>query len=262
MLDRDQLLRKFIKPEEKLLFSKALNQVFICEEKCFKTFSDFLDPIKAELFSKVISESSDIIVKSFGGAEGCERKLLGFSPYWEELTEEDFPIDQIEIIFSKTGGKGLSHKDFLGSILGLGIDRAKIGDIFIFEKRAVAFVNKSVSDFIIIGLKSVGRVSVEASIVQDEFFIPPLLEYKETAVNVASLRLDAVISAGFLLSRSLSLKLIQGDKAQINWVNISNPSAAVKKGDSITLRGHGRLIITDIEERRKEGFKISLRRLG
>lgn len=262
MLDRDQLLRKLIKPEEKLLFSKALNQVFICEEKCFKTFSDFLDPIKAELFYKIISENSDIIISSFGGAEGCERKLLGFSPPWEELSEDDFPIDEIEILFSKTGGKGLSHKDLLGAILGLGIDRARIGDIFIFEKRAVAFANKSVSDFIVMGLKSVGKVSVEASIVKDEFFIPPLLEYKETELNVASLRLDAVISAGFSLSRSMSLKLIQGDKAQINWINIANPSAAVKKGDSITLRGHGRLIITDIEERRKEGFKLKLRRLG
>lgn len=261
-MDKSRLLKQFTKPDEKLSFAKVLDQVFVCEEKHFNTFTEFLDPYRCKIFCDTINKNMDIGIKAFGGGEGCERQVIGFYPYYKELGDEEFPIDKIQIEFSKSASKKLSHKDFLGSILGIGLDRGKIGDIFLYETRAIVFVSRNISDYIEGNLKTVGKTAVHTSIIQDDFLLAPAANHAEKDIFSASLRLDGVISAGFSLSRGNALKLIQADKAQVNWIGVKNPSHTVSAGDIITLRGYGRITLKEINTSKKGNYAISINKLG
>ncbi|MCL2592382.1 MAG: YlmH/Sll1252 family protein [Defluviitaleaceae bacterium] len=248
-----------MKDLSKILLGKALEQAYICEHKNKPTFTEFLDPIKTEEFKRRISkELISIKISSFGGSEGCERQIIAFSPEYMEITDDDYPIDAIEIKFSDKTSKNLTHRDFLGSILGLGIDRARVGDIVIFAERAIAFIHRDVSGFVVNNLTQVRNVSVFASIISSELIFLPLSEYEEMIINLSSMRLDGVLSCAFKISRSQVSKLIEADKALINWVLCKKSERLIKEGDMITLRGYGRVKIAQVIGQTKKD-KIVLR---
>ena len=120
-MDKQALLKRFQSPDDKLLFSKVLDRLFLCQSKCEKTFTFFMDPMHIARFSEIIQAEADENVLAYGGAPGCERKMLGFSPLFQQAEYADFPIDRVTISFPEKYGSKLSHRDFLGSIMGLGM---------------------------------------------------------------------------------------------------------------------------------------------
>jgi len=264
-MEKRELLKRFQSPDDKLLFSKVLDRLFLCQSKCEKTFTFFMDPIHALKFTEVIHANADEKILAYGGASCCERKMLGFAPSFQEWAPTDFPIDRLSIRFMKKFGASLTHRDFLGSITGLGISREKIGDINIEEGEAAAFVNRDVSGFICAGLERVGRVRVTVKPEQVESaFWEGWQELKpddgrEMLINTSSLRLDAVIGAVFNIARGDAAKLIRGEKVSISWTSVSQNEKGVTQGDILTIRGYGRARIETIERSaRKERYVIRL----
>lgn len=98
-----------------------------------KFFQTLLTPVQMEDVIKTAQSYRDIKFMSFGGNGQCERRMLGFCPDYMDICQEDFPIDIIKISANKKFSADMSHRDYLGSVLGLGIDRSKIGDIIIFD---------------------------------------------------------------------------------------------------------------------------------
>ena len=264
-MDKQDLLKHFQSPDDKLLFSKVLDRLFLCQSKHEKTYTFFMDPIHAMKFMEIIQAEAGEKVSAYGGAPGCERRMLGFSPSYHNVGADDFPIDCISIRFMKKFGSKLSHRDFLGSIIGLGINREKIGDININEGKAEAFVNRDVSGFICANLEYAGRVKITAEIDHTERdFWEGWEELKpedgrEMRLNISSLRLDAVISSAFNLSREDSARLVSGGKASVNWTPAKQNERVVITGDIITVRGHGRARVGSIESSsRKERYTVYL----
>ncbi|MCL2564469.1 MAG: YlmH/Sll1252 family protein [Defluviitaleaceae bacterium] len=255
-MDKTKLMKNFRKPDVALLFAKVLDRALLCAKRGRPAFSNFQPPTLAVEFIKVIESEGICNIVSFGGAMGCERLMLGFYSEYDSLLESDFPIDAVEIVHDNNK---LTHRDFLGSILGIGINREKLGDIFVFPNKAIAFLDREISDFVMGSLTSVGRTSVSLEIIKNDCLIAPFIDSLSKDITVSSMRLDTVIATAFNLSRSTALKLIESEKVFINWQAAKSASKTVELGDNITLRGFGRGKIEAINgQTRKGNISISI----
>ena len=190
------------------------------------------------VLSQYGSKEAYIQYTFFGGYEGAERQKLAVTPY--ELNHEEFEIGALNIEVKTGLGKGLSHRDYLGAILALGIERDRIGDIIPHETGAFVLVDEYMIPYLRSQMLTIGRyqkVCVEEMPLSHLTAIKP--NTKEWNTTVSALRMDAVAAAAFGLSRSECAKLIQGEKARRNGMSVSS-SDLLKEGDTITLRGYGK----------------------
>ena len=252
MMDRQALLKSIPDGEERLLFAKALDQAIFAMKRRQPAFSDFMDRAKCARFAERMRGIRDLNVTLFGGTEDCERQMMGFS-LEEELSEEEFPIRIIKIRrkSKKFGQADLSHRDYLGSILGLGIDRSKVGDILVAEDSAVCFVAEEIAPYITAVLEQVSKTAVIAEETEGADAVPKR-QTETKRLTVASLRLDAVAGEAFNLARGKVQTLIGAEKAQVNWNIVTNTSHQLKEGDLVSLRGFGRFRIKEIGGKTKK----------
>ncbi|MBE6023653.1 MAG: hypothetical protein E7231_10550 [Cellulosilyticum sp.] len=190
------------------------------------------------LLTQYVAQNAYLSYSFFGGYKGAEKQILAISPYPLEDTEFSIGILNIEV---KTGiGRALSHRDYLGALMGLGIERDTIGDIILHESGAYVFIETSMIPYIRSQLISIGRyqkIQIEEIDINDVHVEEPKIKVMDTTVN--TLRVDAICACAFGLSRSESSKLIQGEKARCNGL-VVKVSDLVKEGDVLTLRGHGK----------------------
>lgn len=252
-MDRQALLKSVPEGEERLLFAKALDQALFSWKRRQPAFTDFMDRAKCARFAERLRGSRAWNVMLFGGTEDCERQMMGFSPAEEELSFEEFPIKIIKIRrkSKKFGQADLSHRDYLGSILGLGIDRGKVGDILVTEDAAVCFVAEEISPYITAVLEQVSKTAVVAEEIAGTDAIPRR-QTKNKRLTVASMRLDAVAGEAFNLARGKVQTLIGAEKAAVNWNIVTNTSLSLKEGDMVSLRGFGRFRIKTIGGKTKK----------
>lgn len=252
-MDRQALLKSVPEGEERLLFAKALDQAFLCMKRREPAFTDFMDRAKCGRFTERLRRAGAFQVMAFGGAEDCERLMLGFFPQGEEPEQAQFPIQAVRIKRKnkKFGQDGLSHRDYLGSLLGLGIDRGKLGDILVAEEEALCFAEKEIAPYICASLEQVSRTAVAA----EECEAGAAAFTKKTEkkrITVASLRLDAVAGEVFHLSRAKIQGLIGAEKAAVNWAAVTNAPHLLKEGDLVSLRGFGRFRVGTVGGRTKK----------
>ncbi len=231
--------------EDRLLFARISDRVQLCQKQGRPAFTHFLDPARATRCLEFLGKPPGLSILAFGGREDCERRMLGFGPQGQ-LQPEDFPISVIEIAFNAKFSRELAHREYLGSILGLGITREKVGDIYVNPSGAIVFVDSDIAGYICANLEKVSRTAVKARILEADDFAEPEQSKTQAKVNVSSMRLDAVLSSVFHLSRSKSAALISGEKALINWTVVTSASHNCKPGDVITLRGTGRVKILEV----------------
>lgn len=204
------------------------------------TFSGFLSLSEQDIFYQTLPELPHVQYALSGGAKGCERQMLRFGSAEQLGYEEEFPIACIRIAPKAEKFAGtLSHRDFLGALMHLGIDRSKLGDILVREKTAYLFCHERVQTYIIEQLDQVRRTSVECTAVSapDEAAEPVLQQ--ETLI-VPSLRLDSIVAKLYHLPRSRSARLFQDKKVFISGRCVQSHSAAPREGDVVSVRGYGR----------------------
>lgn len=257
MLPREELLKKVENKEE-------IARIIDKAEKAIKTWelviSDFLSPPVLMEIDKIFSSLTQIKVIPWGGYPQAERQRVGI--YREEIfaDEKQIPLAGLDIAGNFLFDTA-THRDFLGSILGTGIIREKIGDIIVLgERGAQVIVVEEMVNFLETSLVQVRSVPVKTTRIElsDLKIRPP--KVKEMTTVEASLRLDAVASFGFGLSRSKMAEAISHGDIRINWKEITQPSYNIKHGDLVSFRGKGRLEIGEIQVTKKERYRISLTR--
>ena len=260
-MDRKALLQGMTQPEERLLFAKVLDQAAFSYKRHTYAFTDFLDAAKSGRFLEKLRYETDMQILAFGGAEDAERSMIGFAPDYVSFSEKDFPISALRITKNQRfGQKDLTHRDYLGSILGLGIDRGKVGDILVSEQETICFVKEEIASYIQTNLERVSKTPVLVEEVPlDTVAVQKKLELHR--LTTASLRLDAVAGGALHLSRGNIQRLIVGEKANVNWNIITNPSFLLKEGDVVSVRGYGRFRLLKIGGKTKKdriGLEIGL----
>ncbi len=196
----------------------------------------------------------------YGGHSEAERNVLCFLPDWlrpadflagEEAGGEVLKMLRVQPV-NRRFAEELSHRDFLGALMNLGIERNRIGDILVSETETCIFVLSSLSGIIAEELTRVKHTSVHCSLLPPgECDIKP--RFQELGGSVASCRLDALLAMVFSLSRGTAQTLIERELAAVNGSACLSAGHVLQPGDRISLRGYGKFIFDGEEKRTKKG---------
>jgi photosystem II S4 domain protein len=257
MLPREELLKGVENRE-------AVVRVIDQAEQALKTWdivaSDFLSPPELAEVQQVFARLTEVELLPWGGYPQAERQRVA-------IARADIPLDtsQVAIAALDIAGNFLfdqaTHRDFLGSLLGTGIVREKVGDILVLgERGAQAIVVPEMVKFLEQSLTQVRSVPVKTRRIDWSELKLREPKKKELTTTEASMRLDAIASAGFGMSRSKMADLINSGDVRVNWKDITQSSHQLKSGDLVAIRGKGRLEIGEVAVTRKERYRVQLTR--
>lgn len=220
------------------------------------TFSGFLSMSEADAYYRIEHKLTYASPELSGGYEGAERMLVRFGNEVALGYEEAFPIVCLHITpRMEKFAEGLSHRDYLGALMSLGIERSVLGDIKAGEKEAYIFCLDSMAQYICDNLDQIKHTYIKCEIVSDPAAMPQEHPEKE-AVQVSSARVDALISKVYNLSRSDSLDLFREGKVFVNGRLCENNSKSASGGDVINARGYGKFKLVGEPGTSKKGKLI------
>ena len=188
-----------------------------------------------------------------GGSPLCERKMIRFGSPDILGYEEAYPIRclRIEPLTPKYA-EHLTHRDFLGAIMNLGIERGIVGDIFVQDGKAVVFCQESIADYLTESLEQVRHTHVKCTAAEGSAHLfEPVRE--EVSLSVSSPRIDTVIAKVYGIARSRSLELFKAGRVFVNGRLTENSSYALRSGDAVTARGFGRFIYVGEQGETRKG---------
>ena len=258
MLPREELLKGIENRETAV-------RVIVQADQAIKTWevvcTDFLSPPELVDVQQMFSRLTEVHLLTWGGYRQAERQRVA-------IARSDLPLDpaQVELAALEIAGNFLfdpaTHRDFLGSVLGTGIVREKVGDILVLgERGAQAIVIPDLVDFLENSLTQVRSVPVKTRRIDFSELKIREPKKKELTTVEASMRLDAVASAGFGMSRSKMADLINGGDVRVNWKEITQASHMLKPGDLVAIRGKGRLEVGEVAVTKKDRYRVQLTRL-
>lgn len=216
------------------------------------TFSDFLNLYEQNLLESVKYSVPGIVIEKFGGYENAERQIAAFHPSTMEYFW-DFPIDCLRAEpKSAKFSESLSHRDYLGAILNLGVDRSVVGDILIKDNCAYIFCIRKMTDFFLENLERVRHTSILINKVDSQENMPSP-EMEMMTGTCASVRLDSLIALAFRASRNSIVPLIEGGMVFVNGKLITSNGYEPKEGDIISVRKKGRFRYEGVSHQTKKG---------
>ena len=242
MNDDIELLKKRFKE----LYDKA-------DRGGYYTFTDFLGLAEQSALSEVTAKLYRGAIATYGGAPGAERVMVRFGNPDDIGYDVPYPIAcvSVEPLSQKFADK-LTHRDFLGALLNLGIERSTLGDIIIRENGGYIFAEEKMAEFITGELSRVKRTDVKAKIV-DTLPDGELYKTEQKRIQIQSERLDAVVAKVFSLSREDAQTLVKRSLVFVNGKETVSSSYTPKIGDKISVRGHGRLIYQGFDSTSRKG---------
>lgn len=242
------------------IFEKRLRELAVrASRRGEAAFTHFMDLNQIQL-ALAASHAAGVRLALEGGHPDAERRMGAF--YDDEPPEQwQWPIQPVEVTWRAQFGYP-EHRDLLGALMGLGFERERMGDIVLCGERAYVFAEPEIADYIVRSLESAGRVAVKARLAEGVPDLPPPAgrTFRDT---VPSLRLDAVLAAGFSLSRSEAADRIAHGRVFVNQAQQLRTDADIQEGDLISLRGEGRMRLESVEgETRKGRIAVKIFRYG
>ena len=216
------------------------------------TFSDFLNLNEQNIYHTALKELYTQ-TKAFGGYDGAERQMIAFIP--DALCYEwDYPIKCIHIVpkYPKFAEK-LTHRDVLGALMNLGIERSRLGDILCLDEDYYVFCDEDIFPFILSELSKIRHTMVELSEETEYQHLQANISLEERYDMIASNRIDCIIAKAFHLSRSESAELLAAEKVFINGKCITNCNQSCENGAIVSVRGRARFIFEDCNTTSKKG---------
>ena len=234
-----------------MLLAKLWDKINSGMRKNIPAHTGFLSPRELEMARYLFGGPEGLY--AFGGYGEAERKMLIYLPeYLEEsaLQDEDSPCVCLRATFYQ--GDSLSHRDFLGALMGAGIVREAVGDICVGKDSCDFFVTAEIAPYILQNFTSAGRTKLSLKQIPLTDASIPEPEVKEIRDTLASLRLDSVISSGFRIGRSLAAQYVSAGKAAIDGLPCEKPDKAVAEGMNISVRGLGKIKLHAVNGKTKK----------
>lgn len=256
MIKDVELYLSHVEEDKKVDMRRILDLIEVVIQRHEIVSSDFLDPYTVELSMSILNRFDEIGYEVVGGFPNAERRVIVIYNDYVSHVDMDTIVTGIRI---KLNTDVIQHKDVLGSILGLGIVRGKIGDINMGNGYADIVVSSTISDFILYNLEKVKRENIKLESISISELEEAEVEYSFKEATISSLRLDAYIGEAYNLSRQDSQMLIKSEKVKVNFKSIDKSSYPLDSGDLISIRGKGRSILSEIKGTSKKGrIRISI----
>ena len=238
--------------DERIFLARVLDKYEQSRNRNIPAHTDFLSPAEQRgaldlLHAAAVHDGFALL----GGFERAERRLLCFLPSWQEEADDAEYMTALRCTFRGDGT--LTHRDLLGSIMGLQITRGKIGDILVGDNSADLIVSCDIAGYLLQNLTSAGRVKLGVTQIDLGELAVPELNVKVIRDTVSTLRLDAVVGAGFSMSRARAQELIASGRVQLNHRETLKSDAGVAQGDVVSARGLGKLEVFEVGGLSKKG---------
>lgn len=247
--------------EEDEVKRRLLDLANRCFQKNVYTFSGFLSPGDQALFFEMEKDLSFVPWTLDGGGEDCERRMIRFGSRELLGYEEEFPISCLVVKpMARKFAEPLTHRDFLGALMNLGIERDVLGDIIVKDNAGYVFCEDAMAEYLREHLDRVKHTGVLCEITRDcpAEAKPELLEEE---MVVSSSRCDAIVAKAFKLSRSQSIELFRAKRIFVNGRQYENNSGVLKPGDIVSVRGFGKFIFCGfLQETKKGRIRIGVKR--
>ncbi|MBE6597659.1 MAG: hypothetical protein E7641_08340 [Ruminococcaceae bacterium] len=250
--------------DENTLLEARVRDLVAKAEKGEPVFTDFLSPGEVRAVGSMARAASrEVSCFFFGGYAEAERQRGFFLPEYIESPERFSDIAQffdgepvVSLLISGSGYRRLSHRDYLGSLLGLGLERSVLGDIVFTDsenEEAILFCDGVIASFLESELQKIANDKVRVSrICVAEDFVPKR-SFAHISDTVASPRLDCVVAAVCSLSREKASAAIRGGLCELEYETAEQPDRAVSAPAVLSVRGYGKFRINSLSERTRKG---------
>lgn len=251
MLSKEDVLKNFLREDTEDVI-KVYQAMSLAYNKGIPSFTKFFCKPNIWMYFIKNFSNNNFLVEAKGAFEECDRRILSFN----NIYSIPFPYKIIKIN-NKSKFNNLSHKDYLGAIMALGIEREKLGDLRVIDNSAIVPVYDEVANYILYELKNVGKAPVSIEEITEDNL--PISNFLEGVIIVPSLRLDNVVSKLANISRGKAVDIIDSGKVLIDYSKSIDKSKEVKDGQRVTISGVGKFIIREIVGNTKSGrYKVKM----
>lgn len=237
--------------DEFMLLARVYDRITTAERRNVPAATAFLSAREQALTEQLLRGME---LHFFGGTDGAERKMCCWLPEYLEETwffSEEGPCAAIRAEFFARDA--LTHRDFLGALMGAGIKRETVGDIFVSDGQCDFLVTREILPYVLQNLTSAGRTKLTLrQIALSELHVPEA-KVRTVRDTVASLRLDSIVSAGFSISRAKAVLYIESGKTELAHLPCMKADRAVAAGDVISVRGLGKIRLEEISGTTRKG---------
>lgn len=253
-MNKSELLDKVARDaEERLLLSRLWDKIEAARRGA-PAHTGFLSSAQQDAALRLLNAAGHPRHLFAGGWPDAERKVCALLPDWQEPEDWEAPYTALRCTWRSEDK--LTHRDFLGAILGAGLDREKVGDILVRESQCDIFVFKELVPYLLQNFTGAGRARLRVEEIPLEEAEAPRRAVKTVRDTVSSLRLDAVMATGFSMGRGRAAELIAGGRVELNHRPCLKTDRAVSQGDVLTCRGLGKCVVTEIGGQSKKGRTI------
>ena len=250
MINKKNIIRASDDDETKIFISKSCDSYM----RAFNTGRTFFSKFATPLEQKIIESrfpKNDVEISFFGGYDDSERNIIRFSGDAVFDDALSYPVCAVSV--RAKSREVFSHRDYLGSVLGLGIKRELIGDIVIRSEDAVIFCLEEIAPYIEDNLFKIGHATVNVTRLDDISDIVIERKFENLSLTVSSMRADCVVSAVCNVSRSGASELIERGLVTLCYEVLASKDRLVNPGDVISVRGKGKFMIGDEIKPTKKG---------
>ena len=249
--------------KDELITARIEDKITLCRDGYYVTSTGFLDTHEQALAIAASRRAAGVRTFMYGGYDEAERRMLVCVPKDIPISDEEAVDGLLEVLRVKLPAisRELSHRDYLGSLLGLGIERRLTGDILVRADGADILIVPGIEKFLLDELHRIGSVEVKTEAVPvDELTVPEVrAEYIKDSVS--SVRLDSVVSSAFRLSRGKAAEAIRKGLVSVDHAECLKPDALVHEGSSLVLKGKGKAVLEETGgESRKGRIRIVIKR--
>lgn len=243
--------------DQALAWKEDVRRTFACK------LTDFLNPREQMITTQLIGQANtDLILKFFGGGLYTERKRAIIAPFYEQITNDDFQLTLFEADFAEKF-LTISHRDVMGSFLSLGLDRKKLGDIFIVNGKLQLLTTKELAPYVQMNLTRIKRANIQLREVSLSNLQETKPNWKKIDKIVSSLRIDVMIKEIYQISRKKAANLITQQRVRVNFKTVDDVKFLLEPGDVLSVRGRGRSKIFQVHDRtKKNNIRVTIGRLA
>ncbi len=241
---------------ERILLARALDKLELARSRGISTHTAFLSPGEQASVTDLLNGAGRPRHLFWGGYPDSERQICCFPADWQEedsvLTDPEGPLAALEAKFPESAF--LTHRDILGSLMGLGLSREALGDILLPRPGLCQVVAlRDALPILLSQWEGAGRHKVSLSEIPLDALAPRPPQVRTIRDTVATPRLDAVVASGFSLSRGKAAGLISSGKVSLNHRECLKADRPVAEGDVLTCRGLGKCVIKEVPGQSKKG---------
>ena len=250
MEKRERIAHLAANDAEAVLLARVYERITTAAQRNIPAASGFLTQ-REQMLAQPLLRGTEITF--FGGAQTAERRVCAYLPGYLDagwLMEEDSPVAAVRAAYYEKDA--LTHRDILGGLMGCGIKRETVGDIYVSEGRCEFFLTREILPYVLQNFTSAGRTKLHLEQIPLAEVSPPEQKMKQIRDTLSSMRLDALVSSGFGLARGKASALIESGKVELNYAQCLKPDREVREGDVIAARGLGKLRLETVGGRTKK----------